>query len=104
MFTDDFLESLIPSQYGKYDIREGSGRGFSVTVFPSGNISFIFFYNFNGRKRRMTLGQYPYMSIVEAKEVHKEALCKLENGFDPALRKQLKRIDTATHLYIKSHK
>lgn len=98
MFTDVFLNSLIPDKKGKYDVREKTGNGFSVTVFPSGKISFIFFYHFDGRKRRMTLGQYPHLSIEEARSLHKEALITLESGKDPALRKQLRIIDTRKSL------
>ena len=99
MFTDKFLDSLKPNENGKYDVREKTGNGFCVTVFPSGAISFIFFYYFDGRKRRMTLGRYPYLSIKKAKILHHDALIKLENGFDPALRKQLRIIDTRKNLY-----
>lgn len=100
MFTDDFLESLSPDPKGKYDLREKTGRGFTVTVFPSGVISFIFFYHFDGRKRRMTLGRYPYISIEKAKILHQESLIILESGNDPALRKQLRIIDTNKKLNI----
>lgn len=99
MFTDSFLSLLKPDPSDKYDLRERTGRGFAVTVWPSGTITFIFFYYFDGRKRRMTLGQYPYMSLKKAKRLHYEALEKLENGIDPALRKQLRRIDTMKKLY-----
>ncbi len=99
MFTDNFLELLQPKK-SKYDVREKTGSGFSVSVHPSGIISFIFFYHFNGRKRRMTLGRYPYLSLDEARIMHHESLIKLEHGIDPALRKQLRIIDTRKSLHV----
>lgn len=99
MFTDNFLESLIPNSKGKYDVREKTRNGFTITVHPTGRRSFTFFYFFDGRKRRMTLGEYPYLSLTKARRLHKEALTILENGIDPALRKQLRIRDTKKHLY-----
>ncbi len=71
------------------DIREKTKSGFGVTVFPSGKISFIYFYHFEGRKRRMTLGQYPECTLGEARKRHREALRVLElEEKDPALEKK----------------
>ncbi len=104
MFTDKFLQSLIPDKKGKYDLREKSGYGFTITVHPTGRRSFTFFYFFDGRKRRMTLGEYPYLSLKKAKILHIKALEKLENGIDPALRKQLRIKDTRKNLYMEYKK
>ncbi|HAT1797959.1 TPA: tyrosine-type recombinase/integrase [Legionella pneumophila] len=77
------------------DIREKTKSGFGATVFPSGKISFIYFYHFEGRKRRMTLGQYPECTLGEARKRHREALRVLEaEQKDPALeRKKAKQIN-----------
>lgn len=69
------------------DIREKSGNGFGMTIFPSGEKSFIYIYHFEGRKRRMTLGKYPFCSLAEARRLHREALEMLEKGKDPAFEK-----------------
>ena len=75
-FTDRDVKSFKPEpgQTKSRDIREKSGNGFGVTVFPSGERSFIYIYQFNGRKRRMTLGKYPHCSLAEARKLHREAL------------------------------
>ncbi|HAT7072030.1 TPA: tyrosine-type recombinase/integrase [Legionella pneumophila] len=75
------------------DIREKTKSGFGVTVFPSGKISFIYFYHFEGRKRRMTLGQYPECTLGEARKRHRDALRILESeDKDPAVeRKKAKK-------------
>lgn len=96
MFTDEFLRSLEPKDH-KYDVREGTRKGFTVSVHPSGEISFVFFYFYKGRKRRMTLGRYPYISIKNAREIHKEALHILEKGHDPALVRRYGIIDSSAH-------
>lgn len=95
LFTDRYIKSLKPKkdQFKPVDIREGSGDGFAVTLFPSGEISFIYIYHFLGRKRRMTLGRYPHMSLSDAKKEHRDALKVLESGKDPALEKKTKKSD-----------
>ena len=40
-------------------------------------------YRFNGVPRRMTLGAYPEMPLVEAHEAHATARTTLANGIDP---------------------
>lgn len=70
------------------DTRENSGDGFGLTIFPSGEKSFIYIYHFQGRKRRMTLGKYPQCSLSDARKLHREALKVLESGKDPAFEKR----------------
>jgi integrase len=94
-FSDKFVKALKPKegQTKPYDIREKSGDGFGITVFPSGKKSFIFFYQFGARKRRMTIGKYPRCSLADAKRIHREALTSLEGGKDPAMEKHDQKID-----------
>ena len=91
-FTEKYITAL-KSKEQRYDIREKSGNGFGLRVFPSGEKSFIFFYTFEGRKRRMTLGSYPALTLAEARHGHRKALSMLENGRDPGFTKQMQKID-----------
>lgn len=83
LWTDKNIKSNKPKSK-PYDVREKSGHGFGITVFPSGEISFIYFYTFQGRKRRMTLGKYARCSLAEARKLHREALAIFDAGKDPA--------------------
>ena len=85
-------EKVTEGQSKPRDIREKSGNGFCLTVFPSGEKSFIYIYHFGGRKRRMTLGKYPHCSLSDARKLHREALKMLEAEKDPALEKQKAKI------------
>lgn len=91
-WTDKEISAFKPEkgQTKPRDIREKTKSGFGVTVFPSGKISFIYFYHFEGRKRRMTLGQYPECTLGEARKRHREALRILEiEEKDPALERKI---------------
>ena len=86
-FTEKFIQSL-KTKTERYDLREQSGKGFAIRVFPSGEKSWVFIYSFEGRKRRMTLGNHPHLSLADARRLHRSALKVLESGKDPALEKQ----------------
>lgn len=45
-------------------------------------------YIFEGRARRMTIGEYPAMSLVEARKKASAALLEIQRGIDPGTTKQ----------------
>lgn len=79
-FTDRYIRSLKP-QEARYDVLEA--RGFSVRVFPNGTKSFFFVYTFEKKRRRVTLGNYPGLSLQAATEKVNEFRASLERGVDP---------------------
>lgn len=86
-FEDRTIKSLKPKST-RYDFREKSGNGFAIRVFPSGEKSWIYLYTFEGRKRRLTLGNYPTLSLAKARQAHRDALSILTTGEDPGLIKK----------------
>jgi len=93
IFTDKQIKNEKPKDY-IYDLREPNGNGFALRVFPSGEKSWVFIYTFHGRKRRLTLGKYPTMSLKQAKIEHRKALRMLQNDKkDPALEKQKEKTE-----------
>lgn len=94
-FTDKLIKALKPKS-SRYDVREGNGKGFVMRVFPSGQKSWGFIYHFAGKKRRVTFGNYPDMSLAEARKLHSKALNVLANGKDPGLIKQSEKLEART--------
>ena len=98
MWTDKDINSKefkpLDGQTKPRDMREKTKSGFGATVFPSGKISFIYFYHFEGRKRRMTLGKYPQCKLADARKNHRDAQRVLETGKDPAFEKQKEKSAT----------
>lgn len=85
-FSDRFIRSL-KTREKRYDLWEGNSHGLGtlgIRVSPTGRKSWIYFYRFNGRARRLTLGSYPKMSLQQANSAFGDALRKLEMGYDPA--------------------
>lgn len=91
-FTDLQIKRL-QAKAERYDIREGGGEGFGIRVSPSGHKTWLFFYDFDGRRRRMTLGIYPEVSLKDAREKHGDALKLLRNGTDPATLEAEKKLE-----------
>lgn len=100
-FTEKQIQNLKPKEK-RYDLREKSGNGFGIRISPSGEKSWIFFYTFEGRKRRLTLGSYPALSLSEARTKHRSALNTIEHGNDPGLAKQTTRLEALLSLSVES--
>ena len=79
-FTDKKIQNLKPKAQ-RYE--EWEGNGFGVRITPKGIKSFVFVYRFEGKPRRLTLGNYPTMSLADAHEAHAKAVKKLAQGIDP---------------------
>lgn len=95
-FTDLMIKNLQPKE-NRYELREADG--FAVRVSTVGKKTWVFFYDFEGRRRRMTLGQYPVMKLKDARKKHGEALSLLRDGKDPgsaAIGEKAERLRTPT--------
>ncbi|MBF0461552.1 MAG: tyrosine-type recombinase/integrase [Magnetococcales bacterium] len=79
-FTDRFIQNLEVKPE-RYDVRETDG--FAVRVAPSGTKAWQFIYTFNTKKRRVTLGTYPGMTLKDAKEACTKLRDCLDRGIDP---------------------
>ena len=78
--TDLTVRKMVP-QKRRYEVSDG--KGLFIRVAPSGKKSWIFRYPFDGIYRRMTLGQYPGVSLAEAREKHGKAMMDIQRSIDP---------------------
>lgn len=92
-FTDAFIRNLRPKEK-RYDLRESVREGFAIRVAPSGRKTWLYFYDFEGRRRRMSLGVYPQVKLSKARDRHGDALKLLRNGKDPAALEMEKRVES----------
>lgn len=65
----------------RYEVADGGGL--YLRIAPTGVKSWVFRYVFDGKPRRMTLGQYPGVGLIEARQKHLEAVASLQRGIDP---------------------
>lgn len=82
--------------------------GFGVRVAKSGRKTFIVRYSVEGgRKRRLTLGAYPLLSLADARDKAREALTAVARGEDPQGQKKAERraptFGELAEIYLERH-
>ena len=83
--TERFLQTIKPPAAGRAEFYDQTVKGLSVRVTASGIVTFTLFYRLSGdrQKRRTTLGQYPALSLAEARQKARAALLHAARGNDP---------------------
>ena len=88
-FTDTFLQTLKPKskEYTKHD---GKESGLMIRVKPNKTNTVYFVYSFTGKYQKMSVGEYPTLSLTFAREMVKEYKGLIYRNIDPlAYRKTL---------------
>jgi len=88
--TDRKLQSL-KTERQQEDYWDKNLQGFGVRVTRRGRKSFIVMYQNRGKKRRMTLGTHPVISLADAKVKAKAVLFDAAQGNDPQSKKQVQK-------------
>ncbi len=57
---------------------------FGIRIYPSGKKAFVMMYSIRGRLRRHTLGQYPKITLHDARKMALEGLGMIAKGIDPS--------------------
>src|SRR5436190_21150023 len=74
--TDISLRSLKP-RFQQYAVFDEQLPNFGVRVGTTGKLSFFVMYRTNGRRKRDTLGQFPIVTLAEARQLARQRLAKL---------------------------
>lgn len=121
-FTDRTIAALRPKA-DRYDVKELGGDGLCVRVGTSGKRSFVGYYHFDGRSRKITYGAYADpqthrpgtpasgLSLASARIAHAKAKAAVVQGIDPGSEKLAKdtsdraaeTISDMVHEYIERH-
>jgi len=92
-FTDSKIKGLIkcPPDKGKPPkiFFEAGGQGFGIRIHPTRKATFFLEYRFDERKRNLTIGSYPQVSLKRARDEVVKALVKIEEGTDPGLERKI---------------
>ena len=90
-----------------YQIFDTDVRGFSITIYPSGNRAFTLDYRVGGRQRRMTIGRWPEWTTVAARERAKDLRREIDEGIDPLNQREnareAPRVSDMTKRYLEEH-
>jgi integrase len=80
-----------------------------LTVLPSGRKQFTVRYRFQGKQRRLLLGEYPAVTLAVARKRARKAQSAIDDGRDPAGERQVAKAaktDTVASLaddYLRKH-
>ena len=85
MLTDIQIKSIKPTDKPQ---KVYEGAGFYVYISPTGTKSFRFDYSFAGKRKTLTIGKYPALSLLNARERLNNARQAIEKGLDPADKKK----------------
>lgn|GEM_PF-6035938 len=88
--TEDFVEGLSTqdAQEEFYDLSFIGGGSFGVRVSNRGRKSFFLIYSLHGKRKRLTLGSYPLVSLDEARKGALRLLREVRDGLDPRAQKR----------------
>ena len=85
MFTELQLKALKPTSKAQ---KVFEGGGFYLYLSPAGTKTFRLDYTFAGKRKTLTLGKYPVLSLLKARERVNDARLLLEKGLDPSDKKK----------------
>ena len=77
------VERMAPPTSGQVDVFDKGYPGLSLRLSYGGRKSWVAFVSMGGRLRRVPLGIYPAMSLIEARQAWREARELVAKGIDP---------------------
>jgi integrase len=94
MLNAKSLNALKPkeTQYKAFD-----SNGLYVLVRPSGSRLWQYRYRFAGKEKVYSYGQYPEVTLAEAREQHEIVRKQLRGGIDPTAEKQAAKARLVAH-------
>jgi integrase len=106
-FTSVFIEGPKPHPDRQLDHWDSKVSGLGLRVSPGGRKTWVLMYRHLARKRRLTLGTYPPLSLADARNAARTQLAKVQMGHDPAaIKHEAHAADTFSALadrYILEH-
>jgi integrase len=92
IINDTSIRSIKPPATGRLDHFDDQTPGLSLRVTANDARTWTLFYrDQHGRQKRLKLGRYPAVKLVDARELAREAQLKIARGGDPARDKQIAR-------------
>jgi integrase len=88
--TDTGLKALKGREDSTY--QKADGEGLVIEVKPSGRRTWMYRYRLGVKAEKLVIGQYPEISLLEARDKLREARRMVAKGESPAQQKQLAKV------------
>ena len=95
VLTDMAIRKALPKDK---DYKMTDAYGLYVLIKLSGGKSFRWNYRFQGKQKTMTFGNYPEISLADAREIFAAKKALLRQGIDPMMEKKLAGLKNAEGL------
>lgn len=99
MLTDTKLRKALGRPRDAEEIISDS-HGLNAKISKTGKISFIYRYRWRDKPVKLTIGNYPAMTIAQAREKRQTLRNWLENGFDPREKLKLQLLERKEALTV----
>ncbi|WP_232628899.1 tyrosine-type recombinase/integrase [Methylobacterium sp. Leaf118] len=93
VLTMKSVEAAKPDPTKRREVPDGALPSLYLLIQPSGAKSWAVRYRLDGKPKKLTLGPYPRIPLVEAREAARQALRSVAEGRDPANEKQAAKAD-----------
>lgn len=90
-FSKSKLLKIPLPEAGRVTYKDSEIKGLQLRVSYTGTKSFLIYKKLNGRPIRVTLGQFPSMTVEQARKNAQLEIAKMFNGIDPNQAKKAKR-------------
>ena len=81
------------------EIRLPDGEGLHVAILPNGRRFWRWDYTYNGRRKQLSFGKYPRVTLKEARAKKLEAQRVLDTGTDPSVARQREKVSATTDTF-----
>ena len=85
--TDQAISKQKPSE-NRYEIWDTLVSNLMVTIFPSGKKTWSVRYRADGKRVKMKLGDYPALTLSDARRKARDVLISVAEGDHPAYEKK----------------
>lgn len=96
--TDTAIRALKPKQ-ARYRVTDG--RGLTLEVLPSGRLSWLYRYRFQGKPEKVAIGHYPEFNLKAARRERDRLASMAAHGQSPAREKQLAKTALAANSTVR---
>lgn len=86
---NDNLVKSIENQDSEIEIYDSKVGGLAIRIYPTGSKSFVYRFKWDGKSKRFTIGQFPKITVTQAREVAKDLYAKVRLGINPLLEKKI---------------
>lgn len=82
-------------------VAKSDGDGLTFTLSKAGTASWILRYRMPGKRRELTIGNYPDISLASARKIARQLRADIDLGGDPAKQKSIDKAKSKTDFTVK---